>query len=141
VPAPPPPPVSPPSGPVLDRSGLLAGTFRQGVLFASNGTLLAAVLAAVMTIASSGVARMWGGVIGVVIVLAVGVWLTRALPVPVGAALREVRGSGRLVAGVYVAALAPLGLLAFAVLGGVAPLIIAMLLAALAEIAVLTDRS
>jgi len=64
VPAPPPPPVSPPSGPVLDRSGLLAGTFRQGVLFASNGTLLAAVLAAVMTIASSGVARMWGGVIG-----------------------------------------------------------------------------
>lgn len=139
--APPPPPVSRPSGPVLDRSGLLADTVRQAVLYASNGTLLAAVLAAVMTIASTGVARMWGGVIGVVIVLAVGVWLVRALPVPVGTALREVRGSRRLVAGFSATALAPLGLLAFAVFGGVVPLIIAMVLAAFAEVAVLTHRS
>jgi Flp pilus assembly protein TadD len=141
VPAPPPPPVRPPSGPVLDRSGLLADTVRQAVLYASNSTLLAAVLAAVMTIASTGVARMWGGVIGVVIVLAVGVWLVRALPVPVGTALREVRGSRRLVAGFCATALAPLGLLAFAVFGGVVPLIIAMVLAAFAEVAVLTHRS
>jgi tetratricopeptide (TPR) repeat protein len=141
VPAPPPPPVIPPRAPVLDRSGLLADTFRQAVLYASNGTLLAAVLAAVMTIPSTGVARMWGGVIGMVIVLAVGVWLTRALPVPVGAALREVRGSGRLVAGFYAAALAPLGLLAFAAFGGLVPLISAMLLAAFAELTVLTHRS
>jgi Flp pilus assembly protein TadD len=141
VPSPPPPPVRPPSGPVLDRSGLLADTVRQAVLYASNSTLLAAVLAAVMTIASTGVARMWGGVIGVVIVLAVGVWLVRALPVPVGTALREVRGSRRLVAGFCATALAPLGLLAFAVFGGVVPLIIAMVLAAFAEVAVLTHRS
>jgi tetratricopeptide (TPR) repeat protein len=141
APATPPPPISAPSGPVLDRSGALADAFRHAVLLAGNGVLIAAVLAAVMTIASGGVARMWGGVIGVVILVAVAVWLTRALPVPVGAALREVRGSGRLVAAVYAAAVAPLGLVAFAVFGGVAPLVVAMLLAASAELAGLTQRS
>lgn len=140
VPAPPPPPVIRPAGPVLDRSALVADTFRQAVLYGSNGVLIAAVLAAVMTTASTGVARMWGGVIGVVVVVAVAVWLTRALPVPIGVALGEIRGSGRLVTAVYATALAPLGLVAFAVFGGVIPLVIAMLVAAAAELAVLTQR-
>jgi tetratricopeptide (TPR) repeat protein len=136
-----PPAVVPPRGPVLDRSSAVADTFRQAVLYGSNGTLVAAVLAAVMTNASTGVARAWGGVIGVVVVVAVLVWLNRALPVPVGTGLHEIRGSGRLVAAVYATALAPFGLVAFAVVGGVAPLIAAMLLAAFAELVVLTQRS
>jgi tetratricopeptide (TPR) repeat protein len=136
-----PPVVIPPRGPVLDRSSAVAETFRQAVLYGSNGTLVAAVLAAVMTTASTGVARAWGGVIGVVVVVAVLVWLRRALPVPVGTALHEIRGSGRLVAAVYAMAVAPLGLVGFAVVGGIVPLIVAMVLAAFAEVAVLTQRS
>jgi tetratricopeptide (TPR) repeat protein len=136
-----PPVVIPPRGPVLDRSSAVAETFRQAVLYGSNGTLVAAVLAAVMTTASTGVARAWGGVIGVVVVVAVLVWLRRALPVPVGTALHEIRGSRRLVAAVYAMAVAPLGLVAFAVVGGIVPLIVAMVLAAFAEVAVLTQRS
>lgn len=141
-PAPPPPPViTPPSGSVLDRSAVVAGTFRQAVLFGSNAVLIAAVLAAVMTNASTGVARAWGGVIGVIVLVVFVVWLNRGLPVPVGAALQEMRGSRRLVAAVYATAVAPLALVAFAVFGGVVPLIVAMVLAALAELAVLTHRS
>jgi hypothetical protein len=141
TPPPAPPAVTPPSRSVLDRSGSIIDTFRQAVLYGSNGVLVAALLAAVMTIASTGVARMWGGVIGVAVLVAVALWLARALPVPVGTALREVRSSGRLVAAVYATALAALGLVAFAVLGGVLPLIIAMILAASAELAVLIQRS
>jgi len=137
----PPPAITRPRGPVLDRSAAIADTFRQAVLYGSNGVLVAALLAAVMTIASAGVARAWGGVIGVVVVVAVMAWLTRQLPVPVGAALREIRGSARLAAAVYATALAPLGLVAFAVVGGVVPLVIAMILAASAELIVLTQRS
>lgn len=136
-----PPAITRPRGPVLDRTAAVADTFRQAVLYGSNGVLVAAVLAAVMTIASTGVARAWGGVIGVVIVVAVVAWLTRQLPVPVGAALRELRGAGRLVAAVYATAIAPLGLVAFAAVGGVVPLAIAMILAAFAELVVLTQRS
>lgn len=136
----PPPAVTPPRGPVLDNSAMILGSFRQAVLYAGSGLLVAAVLAAVMTTASAGVARMWGGVIGVVIVVAVLVWLTRVLPVPIGTALGELRSSGRLRAAVYTAALAPLGLVAFAVFGGVVPLVIAMVLAAFAELAALTQH-
>ncbi|MFB9358511.1 tetratricopeptide repeat protein [Actinoplanes nipponensis] len=136
-----PPPITPPAGPVLDRTAGFVETFRQAVLYAGNGVLIAAVLAAVMTMASSGVARMWGGVIGVVILVALGAWLARALPVPVGSALREIRGSGRVVAAVYAMAVAPLGLVGFAVFGGVGPLIVAMVLAAFAELAVLMRRA
>ena len=140
VPAPPPPSVTRPAGPVLDRTAMVADIFRQAVLYGSNGVLIAAVLAAVMTTVSTGVARTWGGVIGVVVVVAILIWLKRALPVPVGVALGEIRGSRRVVVAAYATALAPLGLLAFAVLGSVVPLIVAMLLAASAELAILTQR-
>lgn len=135
------PAITPPRRSVLDRSAAIAGSFRQAVLYGSNGVLIAAVLAAVMTIASTGVARAWGGVIGVTVLVAVLVWLIRALPVPVGTALGELRGSRRLVAAGYATAVAPLGLVAFAVFGGVIPLVIAMILAAAAEFAVLTQRA
>jgi tetratricopeptide (TPR) repeat protein len=135
------PDVSRPRGSVLDRSAVTFEAFRQAVLFGSNGVLIAAVLAAVMTVASTGVARMWAGVIGVVLLIALGGWLARVLPEPMGAALRRVSGTSRaLAAACYATALAPLGLLGFAVIGGVVPLIVAMLLAAFAEIVVLTRR-
>ncbi|MEU4213992.1 tetratricopeptide repeat protein [Actinoplanes sp. NPDC026623] len=135
------PGVSRPRGSVLDRSAVTFEAFRQAVLFGSNGVLIAAVLAAVMTVASTGVARMWAGVIGVVLLIALGGWLARVLPEPLGAALRRVSGTSRaLAAACYATALAPLGLLGFAVIGGVVPLIVAMLLAAFAEIVVLTRR-
>ncbi|MEU7903249.1 hypothetical protein [Actinoplanes sp. NPDC049118] len=140
-PSAPPPDVSLPRGPVLDRSSATLDAFRQAVLYGSNGVLIAAVLAAVMTLASSGVARMWAGVIGVVVLVAVGGWLARVLPEPIGAALRTVSAtSPRLAVACYATVLAPLGLLGFAVIGGVVPLIVAMALAALAELVVLTQR-
>jgi hypothetical protein len=58
-----------------------------------------------------------------------------------GAALRRVSAtSPRLTVACYATALAPLGLLGFAAIGGVVPLIVAMVLAAVAELAVLTQR-
>jgi hypothetical protein len=69
------------------------------------------------------------------------VWLARVLPVSFGTAIQEVRSTPRLVAAVYAAALAPVGLVAFAVVGGVVPLVVAMVLAAFAELAILTQRS
>ncbi len=137
----PPPAVTPPSRPVLDRSEAFAAIFRAAVLYSSNGILIAAVLAAVMTGVSGGVARTWGGVIGVVVLVAFVVWLARVLPVSFGTAIQEVRSTPRLVAAVYAAALAPVGLVAFAVVGGVVPLVVAMVLAAFAELAILTQRS
>ena len=141
APSTPPPAVTPPSRPVLDRSDAFALIFRAAVLYSSNGVLIAAVLAAVMSSVSGGVARTWGGVIGVVVLVAFAVWLARMLPASFGTALREIRSSPRLVAAVYAAALAPLGLVAFALVGGVVPVVFAMVLAAFAELAVLTQRS
>jgi hypothetical protein len=126
---------------VLDRSDAFVLIFRAAVLYGSNAVLVAAVLAAVMSSVSGGVARTWGGVIGVVVLLAFVGWLSRTLPASFGTALGEIRRSPRLIAAVYAAALAPLGLVAFALVGGVIPLILAMVLAAAAELAVLTDRS
>ncbi|MET8147468.1 hypothetical protein ACIBSW_05810 [Actinoplanes sp. NPDC049668] len=147
VPAPadpsaPAPDVSLPRGPVLDTSSVTLDAFRQAVLYGSNGVLIAAVLAAVMTLASTGVARTWAGFIGVAVLVAVGWWLARALPEPMGAALHRVSvTSRRLAVAGYAMFLAPLGLLGFTVFGGVVPLIIAMVLAGLAEILVLTQRT
>nr|WP_238547436.1 hypothetical protein [Actinoplanes friuliensis] len=131
--------VSRPARSVLDRSASTVETFRQAVLYGSNGVLIAAVLAAVMTLASSGVARMWAGVIGVVVLVALGVWLSRSLHEPVAAALRRL--PRRLSFACYATAVAPLGLLGFALIGGVVPLILAMVVAAVAELVVLTQRS
>jgi tetratricopeptide (TPR) repeat protein len=131
--------VSRPAGPVLDRSRAVVDALRQGVLLASNGVLVAAVLAAVMTLASPGAARMWAGVIGVAILVAVGVWLARQVPGSIGSAVRGMRNS-RLAAAFYAAAFAPLLLLGFALVGGVVTVVAAMVVAAVAELLVLTQR-
>ena len=83
---------------------------------------------------------MWAGVIGVVILVAVGGWLARQLPGSIGAALRGARHS-RLAVAAYATALASVFLVGFAVVGGVVLLVTAMVVAASAELLVLTQRS
>ena len=134
--------VSKPVRSAIDRSGVTGDAFRQAVLFGSNGVLIAAVLTAVMTIASPGVARMWAGVIGVVVLIAVGVWLGRQLPASLGASFGQVRAANRrLAVAAGATALAPVLLVVFAVVGGLVPLIAAMVVAAVAELLVLTQRT
>ena len=134
--------VSPPA-PVLDRSHTTIDALRQTVLFGSNGVVIAAVLSAVMNLSSAGVARMWAGMIGVVILVAIGVWLARQVrPERLGTALGRVREKNpRLVVAVWATALAPVLLVCHAVIGGLVPLIAAMVVAAAAELIVLTQRS
>ncbi|UQU68356.1 hypothetical protein COUCH_02835 [Couchioplanes caeruleus] len=135
--------VTPPVGPVLDRSAVTVAALRQAVLFGANGVMIAAVLSAVMTLSSAGVARMWAGMIGVVLLAGLVVWLTRQVrPEPLGTVLRRARTTApRLVLAVYAAVLAPALLVLYAVIGGLAPLVAAMVLAAVAELMVLTQRA
>ncbi|MEV4704762.1 hypothetical protein [Actinoplanes sp. NPDC049316] len=135
--------VTRPVGPVLDRSGVTIDALRQAVLFGANGVMIAAVLSAVMTLSSSGVARMWAGVIGAVLLVGVTAWLTRQVrPEPLGAVLHRARTAvPRVTLAVYASALAPVVLVLYAVIGGLAPLVAAMVLAAVAELLVLTQRS
>jgi tetratricopeptide (TPR) repeat protein len=134
--------VSRPAQPVLDRSGMVSDAVRQAVLYGSNGVVIAAVLSAVMNLTSSGVARMWAGVMGVTILVAVSVWLARQVrPESVGAVFARVRSTDRrlsLAAGVTV--LGPLLLVVHAALGGLVTLVAAMVVAAIAELIVLTQR-
>lgn len=140
----PPPPspvveVSRPAGPVLDRSAAMADAIRHAVLLGANGVIVTAVLSAVMTLASPGVARMWAAVIGVAILAGVAGWLARQVrPESLGTVLR--RAGPRLTSAVYATALAPMLLVLYAVLGGLVPLVAAMVLAAIAELIVLTHR-
>ncbi|WP_199510257.1 hypothetical protein [Nucisporomicrobium flavum] len=135
--------VTPPAGPVLDRSAVTVAALRQAVLFGANGVMIAAVLSAVMTLSSAGIARTWAGMIGVVLLLGLVGWLTRQLrPEPLGTVLRRARTTApRLVLAVYAATLAPVLLVLYAVIGGLAPLVAAMVLAAVAELMVLTQRA
>ncbi|BCJ53682.1 hypothetical protein Asp14428_51570 [Actinoplanes sp. NBRC 14428] len=147
-PAQPPPVTSPvvevsrPAGPVLDRAGLIVDAIRHAVLLGANGVIVAAVLSAVMTLASPGVARMWAGVIGVVILAGVTGWLSRQIrPEPLGAVLRRARASfPRLTFAACAAGIAPVLLVLYAVVGGLVPLIAAMVIAAIAELVALTQR-
>lgn len=131
--------VSRPARSALDQSAAAADAVRHAVLLGSNSVLIAAVLVAVMTIASTGVARMWAGVIGVVILVGVGVWLSRHVPDSIGGALRAVRKP--LLVAFYATGISALTLVGYALVGGVALLITAMALAAVAELVVLLQRS
>ena len=136
-----PPPVSRPSGPVLDPSGDSAGAVRQAVLYGANGVLIAAVLTALMANASGGASRVWAGLIGMIILAAVPIWLGRRLTEPLGAALGRLRRRDRrLAVAAYLTFAAPVLILVYAVIGGLAPLIVAMVLAAAAELLVITRR-
>ncbi|MBO3740521.1 hypothetical protein J5X75_23725 [Actinoplanes sp. NEAU-H7] len=144
VPAPaaaPAPPVVVPAGPVLDVSGETVDAVGETVRYGSGGTIVAAVLAAAMTLINVGISRVWAGLIGVLVFGAVVFWFRGRLPEPAGVVLRRLRsGDRRLAAAVYLTFAAPLFLLAYAVVGGPAPLVAGMVAGAVAELLVLAGR-
>jgi Flp pilus assembly protein TadD len=134
--------VTRPAGPVLDPSGDSADGARQAVLYGANATVIAAVLTAVMTLASPGASRVWSGLIGVLVLASVLIWLGRRLTEPLGTALTRIgRHRSRLALTGYLAACGPLLLISHAVLGGHVPLVAAIAVAAAAELLVLTRRA
>jgi tetratricopeptide (TPR) repeat protein len=134
--------VSRPAGPVLDPGEQSTGVIRQAVLYGANGVLVAGLLTAFMANSSSGAARVWAAMIGLVIVSVLVFWVRRQLTEPVATALARLRRQDRpLGAAWYATAAAPLLLVAYALIGGVVPLVAAMVLAAVAELVVLTRRS
>lgn len=129
------PTVSRPSGPILDPSQDITNAIHRAVLVGANTTVVAAVLTAAMTLASPGAARVWAAMIGVLIFLAVPIWLSRRLAEPTAAALRRLRAADRWMAISFYATLAaPLLVVAYAVVGSPVPLIAAMVVGALAEL-------
>jgi hypothetical protein len=136
-----PPPVSRPSGPVLDPSGDSASAVRQAVLYGAGGVLVAALLTALMATASGGASRVWAGLIGVIILAAVPIWLARRLTEPLGTALGRLRaGDRRLAVAAYLTFVAPLLVVVYALIGGLVPLIVALVAAAAAELLAATRR-
>ena len=135
------PMVSRPSGPVLDPSPDIAAAVRRAVLVGANATIVAAVLTAAMTLASSGVARAWAAVIGALLLVAVPIWLSRRLVEPTGAALRRLRAGDRwLAVSAYATLAAPLLVIVYALVGSPAPLVAAIVAGALAELIVVFRR-
>ena len=136
------PVVSRPARPVLDSSVDSVEVLRRGVRNGATGTLLAAVLAAAMTLVSSGVSRVWAGVIGLLILGGVMFWLNRRLSDRLAAVLARLRHTDRpLAAAAYLSFAAPLLLPFYALVGGVVPLAIGMILAATAELVILIRRT
>jgi len=136
-----PPPVSVPAGPVLDPSAETIATVRQAVLYGAAWTLVAAVIAGAMTLASGGISRVWAALIGLLILGGVTFWLNRQLPEPLAAALVRLRAHRRSLAwAAYLTFAAPILLLVYTFVGGVIPLAVGMLLAAAAGTVVLIAR-
>jgi hypothetical protein len=136
------PPVSVPVGPVLDPSGETVATVRQAVLYGTNWTLVAAVIAAAMALASDGISRAWAALIGLLILFGITFWLNRKLPEPLAAALTRLRTHRRSLAwAAYLTFAAPIVLLVYTLVGGVVPLVAGMVVAAAAEAIVLTTRN
>ncbi len=106
-----------------------------------NATLVAGLFAGLMTLTSDGISRTWAGLIGVLLFAGVIFALNRAVPEPLAVALTRLRQHDRpLAAAAYVGFVAPLLLFVYALVGGVVPLVVAMAVAALAEILILTRR-
>ena len=134
-----PPPVSRPAGPVLDPSGDSAAAVRQAVLYGANGVLIAALLTALMANASAGASRVWAGLIGVLVFAAVLIWLGRRLTEPLGTALGRLRTADRrLASAAWLMLGSPVLLVVYALVGGLVPLVAAMVVAAVAELLVIT---
>ena len=134
-------PVSRPAGPVLDPAGHSTPAIRQAVLYASNGVLVAALTTALMATASPGASRVWAALIGVILAVAAPLWLARRLTEPMAAALARLRRAERgLAFATYAAFVAPVFLLLYTAIGGLIPLLAAMVVAAAAEITVLLRR-
>jgi tetratricopeptide (TPR) repeat protein len=131
-------PIIRPVAPVLDFADDSADGVRQAVLYGSNAIVVAAVLTAVMTLASTGASRVWAGAIGVLIVVVLGVWLTRRLREPMGVALARIRRRDfPLALAAFGVAAAALLLVLYALVGGLVPLVAAMVVGAVAELIVL----
>ena len=130
-----------PQGPVLDYSDQSADAVRETVQYGAGGTLVASALTAAMTLISPGISRMWAGLIGVLVFGAVLLWFRSRLTEPAGAVLARLRAGDRgLALAAYLTFVAPAFLLLYAAIGGLAPLVIGMVLAAGAELLVLTGR-
>ena len=135
------PAVSRPSRPVLEPAAESAEAIRSGALVGANLTLIAGLLAGLMTLSSDGISRTWGGLVGVLIFIGILVLINRRLTEPLATALTRLRTHGRpLAAATYLVLDAPLFLLVYALIGGVVPLIAGMVLAAVAELLILTRR-
>jgi len=127
-----------PSGSVLDPAEASGDAVRQAVLYGSNGIVIAAVLTAVMTLASPGASRVWAGVIGVLLIVVLAYRLGRQLTEPVGNALGRLRRHDRRLAlAAYFAVVAPLLLVLYAAVGSLTALISAIVAGAVAELLVL----
>ncbi|GLW33836.1 hypothetical protein Areg01_67740 [Actinoplanes regularis] len=136
-----PPAVSRPRKPVLDLSADSTSAVLATISYGANGTLIAAVLTAGMSLISGGISRAWAGLIGFLIFVAVVFWFRNRLSEPVGIVLTRLRSGDRvLAAALYLTFAAPLFLVAYAVVGGLPTLIAGMVLAAVAEMVVLTGR-
>ncbi|GIE34243.1 hypothetical protein Ait01nite_072880 [Actinoplanes italicus] len=135
------PPVSRPTRPVLDTSEESSEAVRETVRYGAGGTIVAAVLAAAMTLTSTGISRVWAGLIGVLVFGAVIFWFRGRLPEPVGVVLPRLRNNDqKLAVAVYLTFAAPLFLLAYAVIGGPIPLVAGMLTAVVAELLTVLGR-
>ncbi|GAA1598210.1 tetratricopeptide repeat protein [Actinoplanes couchii] len=136
-------PISRPTRSVLDISDTSAIAVRESAQYGAGGTMIAAVLAAAMTMVSPGISRVWAGLIAVLIFGAVVFWFRSRLPEPVGVVLPRLRSTDRqLATAVYLTFAAPLFLLAYAVVGGPIPLVAGIVVAAAAELlAVLSRRT
>ena len=100
-----------------------------------------AVSAAVMTFASQGISQVWAGMMGVLILIGVTIWIKRTLTEPLRGVLSRLRTANRPLAGAaYLGVAAPLLLPVYAVVGGVIPLVAGMVLAAVAQLLVVTRR-
>jgi tetratricopeptide (TPR) repeat protein len=127
-----------PAGSVLDPADDSAAAVRQAVLYGSNSVVVATVLTAVMTLASPGASRVWAGIVGVLVIVAVAIWLARHLTEPMGTALDRLRRHDRRLAmAAFLTVFAPLLLVAYAAVGGLVPLVAAIVLGAVAELLVL----
>ena len=134
-------PVTRPAGPVLDPSEDSAETIRRGTLYGANATMVASISTAAMTLASPGASRVWALTVGVIVLAAVLIWTGRTLTEPLGTALARVRRHEiRSAMAAYLAALAPVLLVLYAVVGGFVPLVAAIAVAAAAELILLLRR-
>jgi tetratricopeptide (TPR) repeat protein len=134
--------VSRPAGPVLDPAGDSAHSVRRAVRYGAHAVLVAGLLTALMTTASTGASRVWAATIGVIILAVVGGWLRRQLTEPVATVLaRHRRQDRRLAWATWAAFCAPLLLVAYGLVGGLAAVVAAMVVAAGADLLVLTRRS
>lgn len=123
-----------------DRRGVPTAAVQALVRYGAGYSLGAAGVSALFAAADSGASRVWAALVGLGAIAVLWV-LARRIPGPVGQALRTLRRQDRwlAVAG-YATFAAPVPLLAYAVVGGPWPLVLAIAVASAAELVVVTRR-